>query len=192
MKRLQIVGRKKSGKTGLLVRLIPLLQGRGLRVGSVKHSSHPHPLDREGSDSWLHRKAGAERTLAVTAVAGTLHFSLPESEPEIEGLIDRFLGELDLVLIEGWAQLAGPKIEVLPADKQGRLREPRVAPGELVAVVLSPGVQPEAAQLAQRGLRLARGSDQVGQAEAIPCFLWHETAAVAEWISRWYAEGREA
>ena len=56
VKALQIVGRKKSGKTSLLVRLIPLLQAQGLRVGTVKHSSHPHALDREGSDSWLHRK----------------------------------------------------------------------------------------------------------------------------------------
>ena len=65
MKTLQIVGRKKSGKTSLVVRLIPLLQAHKLRVGTVKHSSHPHPLDREGSDSWLHRNAGAEATLAI-------------------------------------------------------------------------------------------------------------------------------
>ncbi|MCK4413087.1 MAG: molybdopterin-guanine dinucleotide biosynthesis protein B [Candidatus Eisenbacteria sp.] len=226
MKRLQVVGRKKSGKTGLVVRLIPLLQGRGLRVGSIKHSSHPHPLDREGSDSWLHRKAGAGKTLAITAVAGTLHFSLPEEEQDIQALIDRFLGDLDLVLIEGWAQLAGPKIEILPADKQGRLREPRVrGSGELLAVVLSPGVKPELGELERLGLRMARGEGAHGgggqgegkqgksgqgedagergvgdaavhsrrgegtkgsESSAIPCFLWHEVAAVAESIMRWY------
>ena len=184
MKLLQIVGRKKSGKTGLLVRLIPLLQGRGLRVGSVKHSSHPHPLDREGSDSWLHRKAGAQKTLAISAVAGSLHFSLPEDEQDIQGLIDNTLGDLDLVLVEGWTQLAGPKIEVLPADKQGHLREPRVkAAGESLAVVISPGLKPERDELKRLGLRLERGA---GETAAVPCFLWHEVAAVAELIMRWY------
>ena len=125
MKALQVVGRKKSGKTGLVVRLVPLLQARGLRVGTVKHSSHPHPLDREGSDSWLHRRSGAEATLAITAAAATLHFGLPESEENIQALVERHLGHLDLVIIEGWSEREGPKIEVIPADKEGRPREPR-------------------------------------------------------------------
>jgi molybdopterin-guanine dinucleotide biosynthesis protein MobB len=184
VRRLQIVGRKKSGKTGLLVRLLPLLQARGLRVGSVKHSSHPHPLDREGSDSWLHRKAGAEKTLAITAVAGSLHFALPAGEEEIRKLVDHFLGDLDLVLIEGWAQLAGEKIEVLPADKQGRLRDPRVPPEELLAVVLSPGVQASPETLARLGLVAAGAA--AGDATARPCFSWQEAAAVADMIVRWH------
>lgn len=186
MRRLQIVGRKKSGKTGLLVRLLPLLQARGLRVGSVKHSSHPHPLDREGSDSWLHRKAGADRTLAITAVAGSLHFALPADEQQIQHLLDHFLGDLDLVLVEGWAQLAGEKIEVLPADKQGRLREPRVLPEELLAVVLSPGLQAPPEELARLGLVAAGEGATAGDSTARPCFAWGEAAAVAEWIVRWY------
>jgi pyruvate/2-oxoglutarate dehydrogenase complex dihydrolipoamide dehydrogenase (E3) component len=119
---------------------------------------------------------------AVTLVQRNEHL-VPEEEPEIQALVGRFLGDLDLVLIEGWAQHAGPKIEVLPADKEGRLREPRVKPPELLAVVLSPGVKAEEGELARLGLRLARGAGE--EASGAPCFLWHEVAALAEWISRW-------
>jgi len=215
VKAIQIVGRKKSGKTGLTVRLIPLLQRAGLRVGTVKHSSHPHPLDREGSDSWLHRKAGAEATLGITAVAGTLHFDLPKDEEAVEELIGRFLGDLDLVLIEGWSQRKGAKIEVLPADKEGKLREPRhLESGELIAVVLGPGVKADENALEGWGLRLQRkgasahaGADagselssargradegseaSKGQREAIPAYMWEDCAGVAEIILSWFAAG---
>ena len=100
MRRLQIVGRKKSGKTSLVCRLIPLLRARGLRVGSIKHSAHPHSLDREGSDSWRHREAGAEITLGITEATVSVHLPLPGDDAALESLIERELGGLDLVLIE--------------------------------------------------------------------------------------------
>lgn len=175
MKLLQIVGRKKAGKTGLVVRLIPLLRARGLRVGSIKHSSHPHSLDREGSDSWRHREAGAEATMGITAAAISVQLPLPSSQAETDALIQREMAGCDLVLIEGWAERGGPKIEVLPADAQGRPREPRVRDsGELLAVVLAPGLRPEAPVLE-------------GMALTVPCFLWNDTEAVADLVIAWYA-----
>jgi len=188
MKALQVVGRKKSGKTGLVVRLVPLLQARGLRVGTVKHSSHPHPLDREGSDSWLHRRSGAEATLAITAAAATLHFGLPESEENIQALVERHLGHLDLVIIEGWSEREGPKIEVIPADKEGRPREPRhLESGELLAVVLGPHLRASAESLAQWKLELrAGGPEAKASAGHIPAFLWEDAQAVAELVLAWW------
>jgi molybdopterin-guanine dinucleotide biosynthesis protein MobB len=177
---LQIVGRKKSGKTGLVVRLIPLLQEQGIRVGSVKHSSHPHPLDREGSDSWRHREAGSDATLAITAAAASFHFSLPEGAAEIEGLVERYLGSLDLVLIEGWAERRGAKIELLPPDKEGNPRASRFPEtDDLIAVVLSPGYRPSAELLAGHGLALAGGA-------GIPCFYWNDVRLVAEFVLGWW------
>jgi len=187
MRALQIVGRKKSGKTGLVVRLVPLLQARGLHVGTVKHSSHPHPLDREGSDSWLHRRAGAEVTLAITAAAATLHFGLPENEQDIQALVEKHLGHLDLVLIEGWSGRPGPKIEVLPADKEGRVREPLYGGnGELLAVVLAPHVRASEERLAQLGLEARAEGDAPARASSIPAFRWEEAQAVADFIFAWH------
>jgi molybdopterin-guanine dinucleotide biosynthesis protein B len=44
MNTLHIVGRKNHGKTTLLVALLAELTGRGLRVGSIKHTSHLYDL----------------------------------------------------------------------------------------------------------------------------------------------------
>lgn len=178
MKTLQIVGRKKSGKTGLIVDLIPRLQRRGLRVGSVKHSTHPYPLDREGTDSWRHREAGAEFTMMITAAAVSLHFAAPEDPGELERLIDRYFGSMDIVLIEGWTGRPGPRIEVLPADGAGNPREPRGA-GDLIAVVLAPGVEPAPDGLAAMGLTHESRRDSTS---GLPCFYWRDMDAIAEFV----------
>jgi molybdopterin-guanine dinucleotide biosynthesis protein B len=151
------------------------LQARGLRVGSIKHSAHPHSLDREGSDSWRHRAAGAEATIGITAAAISVQLPLPASPAETDALIQREMTGLDLVLIEGWSERRGAKIEVLPADGQGRPREPRCREdGELLAVVLAPGLRPEASVLEAMGL-------------TVPCFHWDEGDAVADLVIAWYA-----
>ena len=47
------------GKTTLLIELVEELTRRGVRVGTIKHSSHSHELDTPGKDSFRHRQAGA-------------------------------------------------------------------------------------------------------------------------------------
>ena len=214
MKTLQIVGRKNSGKTGLLVRLLPLLRERGLRVGSVKHSSHPYSLDRPKSDSARHREAGAEATLVITAAAIALHLPIAVDEAGIEDLVHHFLGSLDLVLIEGWAQRRGPKIEVIPPDKQGAPRPPRHLEGsELLALVLAPNYRPSDDQLVAAGFHPHTGVTEppagtaadtaagtpadiaagtaAGIPAGIPCFRWEDTGPVADLVMGWYAASEE-
>ena len=53
-----------TGKTTLLVRLIPLLKQQGVRVAMVKHAHHEFDIDIPGKDSYELRKAGAEQMLA--------------------------------------------------------------------------------------------------------------------------------
>jgi molybdopterin-guanine dinucleotide biosynthesis protein len=119
-----------------------------------------------------HREAGAEVTLVITAAAGALHFALPNGAPAQEALVEQTMGDLDLVLIEGWKERKGPKIEVVPADKQGHPRAPLFVESEdLLAVVLSPGLgeTPE----------LPAGT---------PCFRWDEAAQVAKMVLAWFKE----
>lgn len=106
-----------------------------------------------------HREAGSEATLVITAAAVALHFPVPEDPGP---LIERFLGDLDLVLIEGWKERPGTKIEVVPADRKGHPREPVHA--GLLAVVSSPGLRE----------RVDGG------------FLWDEVDRVADVIWEWY------
>ncbi len=53
------VGWSGSGKTTLLVQLLFALRSLGLKVAVVKHSAHPHPLHKPGSDTELLEKAAA-------------------------------------------------------------------------------------------------------------------------------------
>ncbi|CAN0549460.1 unnamed protein product, partial [Laminaria digitata] len=54
-----ITGWSGSGKTALIVRLIPELASRGYRVATVKHAHHAFDIDTPGKDSYQHREAGA-------------------------------------------------------------------------------------------------------------------------------------
>ena len=50
-----IVGRKNSGKTHLVTRLVRAAVARGLAVSTVKHAHHAFDVDQPGKDSWMHR-----------------------------------------------------------------------------------------------------------------------------------------
>ena len=62
-----IVGRKNSGKTHLVTRLVRLASQRGLRVSTIKHAHHSFDIDHPGKDSHLHREAGAHEVLVASA-----------------------------------------------------------------------------------------------------------------------------
>jgi len=107
-----IVGWSGSGKTSLLVALLPLLRARGLAVSTMKHAHHRFDLDRPGKDSFRHREAGASEVLVVTAARWVLmHESREAAEPTIEALIER-MTPVDLLLIEGFKTHPHPKLEI--------------------------------------------------------------------------------
>ena len=60
-----IMGKKKSGKTTVLVGVIEELSRRGRRVAAVKHDMHGFELDVAGTDTDRLRRAGA----VVTAIS---------------------------------------------------------------------------------------------------------------------------
>jgi molybdopterin-guanine dinucleotide biosynthesis adapter protein len=111
MKRIHIVGRKNHGKTTLMVDLLRELTRRGLRVGSIKHSSHSHELDTPGKDSFHHHQAGAEPTAVVTPDRVGLYLSRDTHGDFYEQLAPMY-ANCDLVLVEGHIDGLGPKIEV--------------------------------------------------------------------------------
>lgn len=118
---LGIVGPSGAGKTALLCRLLPELAVAGLRVGVIKQASARFDLDEPGRDSDRLRRAGLARTL-VAAVGQTalIEERDPACQPGDCELADALgwldVGALDLVLVEGFARAALPKLEVLRAD----------------------------------------------------------------------------
>ena len=112
MKILFIVGRKKTGKTTLIERLLSGLKARGYRLGSIKHTSHDHQFDREGSDSYRHARAGAETTLLISPNTIAC-FSVSLRKRKLDQLLDFLFRDCDLIIGEGFRESPYPKIEVL-------------------------------------------------------------------------------
>lgn len=107
-----IAGWKNSGKTTLTERLVAELSGRGLAVATVKHAHHSFDIDKEGTDSHRHRKAGAREVAIVSRTRWALMHELAnEEEPRLDDILAR-LSPADLVLVEGYKREAHPKIEV--------------------------------------------------------------------------------
>lgn len=115
-----ITGWKNSGKTLLTTRLISHFTQKGLRVGAIKHAHHSFEIDHEGRDSFRMREAGARQIAVVSKFRWALVCELePEPEPRFETILEQFRG-FDLVLAEGYKQLAFPKIEARSSFQETR------------------------------------------------------------------------
>lgn len=127
-----IVGRSNTGKTTLIEKMIPELNRRGYRVATVKHTVHGFDIDREGKDSWRHKKAGAR----ITVIASQDKVALLEDvdrDYEIEELRNKYITGVDIILVEGFKKNPFPKIEVI---RSGLKQEPlRAQEDNLIAVV---------------------------------------------------------
>jgi len=112
MKIFGIAGFKNAGKTTLIVELIGALRQRGLRVGTVKHAHHEFDIDHPGKDSYQHREAGAEEVVVVSSRRWAHIKELDRSaEPTLTEIL-KHLGDLDIVLIEGYKHGSHPKLEL--------------------------------------------------------------------------------
>ncbi len=115
-----ITGWKNSGKTLLTTRLISHFTNKGLRVGAIKHAHHSFEIDHEGRDSYKMREAGARQVAVVSRFRWAMIAELePEPEPCFETILEQFRG-FDLVLAEGYKQLAFPKIEARSSFQETR------------------------------------------------------------------------
>lgn len=106
-----ITGWKNSGKTTLTVKLVTELTRRGWKVSTIKHAHHDFDIDKEGTDSYRHRKAGAGEVAIVSGRRWALMHELTnEDEPSLTTIVER-LSPCDLILIEGYKREGHKKIE---------------------------------------------------------------------------------
>ncbi|MGH7713793.1 MAG: molybdopterin-guanine dinucleotide biosynthesis protein B [Gemmatimonadaceae bacterium] len=109
---LTVVGRKHSGKTTLVVRLAAELHRRGHRVMTIKHGAHTFNIDPNTTDTYRHYHEGnAERVV----MAAPDKFALVQRWSDELGpreIAERYLGEADVVLCEGFKASDLPRIEV--------------------------------------------------------------------------------
>ena len=103
-----------TGKTSLLVKILPLLGNRGVRVGVIKHAHHTFDIDHEGKDSYELRKAGAKQMLIGSDRRWAL---MVETEKSTGNILNDFIRKLDhenldLILVEGFKPEKIAKIEL--------------------------------------------------------------------------------
>lgn len=121
-----IVGMSGSGKTELLVKLIPELIGRGIEVSTIKHTHHNVEIDKPGKDSYRHRKSGAKQVMVASSGRWSLVRELHDMpEPSLEELLEK-MEPVDLLLVEGFKREGHDKLEVFRHDHEQEL----LAPGD--------------------------------------------------------------
>ena len=134
---LSIVGKSGSGKTTLIEKLLPELKNRGYRIGTIKHAAHEVDMDKEGKDSWRHRKAGADTVLDVSPRTIAI-IKTPADRKPID--FEKYFDDVDLVLTEGFKSGDKPKIEIFRPEAHRELLCRDDA--QLVAVVTDAAINP--------------------------------------------------
>lgn len=136
-----VLGPRKSGKTSVVCRLIEILS-KSLRVAAIKHvgGGHEFEVDVPGKDSWRMRRAGAE----IVAVVSDRRLAVIQecrSPPSLDVLLEMItrLSAPDLVIVEGFSSLLGPRedvVKILVARSESEAREflSRVR-GEVLGIV---------------------------------------------------------
>jgi molybdopterin-guanine dinucleotide biosynthesis adapter protein len=135
-----ITGWKNSGKTTLTEKLVAELTRRGYSVSTVKHAHHSFDIDREGTDSFRHRAAGASEVAIVSGNRWALVHELSgRAEPSLGEILAR-LSPCDIVLVEGYKRGPHQKIET---RRLGAKDTAPLAPGDpnIVAVAADHAIQ---------------------------------------------------
>lgn len=106
------IGRSGAGKTTLILDAINELQRRGFTVSAIKRAHDGFDMDTQGKDSWRMREAGCHDVMVVGDRRwALLHEFRDEPEPSPVELASR-LGNVDLVVVEGFRRAPIPLIEV--------------------------------------------------------------------------------
>lgn len=115
-----IVGKSDSGKTTLIEKLLPELTKRGYRIATVKHDTHGFEVDREGKDSWRHKKAGAF-AVVISSPKKIALIREVERDLKLEEIREKFIQDVDLIISEGYKKDVQPKIEIFRREKHENL-----------------------------------------------------------------------
>ncbi len=105
------VGRSNTGKTTVIEQLIPILREAGLRVAVIKHHHRDFDIDKPGKDTYRYKQAGARITILTSPHKIAVVEDI-DVEPRLNAIVERFIQDADLLIVEGYKKESIPKIEV--------------------------------------------------------------------------------
>lgn len=116
------IGWHDSGKTTLTKKVVRELTLLGYRVAVIKSSNDPGiQFDTPGTDTFLHKEAGAESVMLVAPDQMVLQTG--NSDLTLRTLAHRYFPDVDIVVGEGFKKAKKiPKIEVF-RERDEKLRE---------------------------------------------------------------------
>lgn len=112
-----------TGKTVLIEGLIKEIKNRGYTVATIKHDVHGFDIDKEGKDTWRHRKAGAEAVIISSKERMALIREVQEEVP-LEELIKQ-VEDFDFIIIEGYKKSKYRKLEVYRQGISNKIITPK-------------------------------------------------------------------
>tara|TARA_B100001123_G_C15203495_1_gene984312 strand:- start:611 stop:1105 length:495 start_codon:yes stop_codon:yes gene_type:complete len=108
-----IVGWKNSGKTRLIKELIKYFSSKKYKVATIKHAHHNFEIDKVGTDSFAHRKAGANEILISSSKRwAKINEISYRNELKLNDLLTK-IENSEIVLVEGFKKENHKKIEVV-------------------------------------------------------------------------------
>ena len=105
------IGKKKSGKTTVVLGVTEELRRRGYRLAVLKHDTHGFEVDVPGTDSYRFREAGTE-VVGISSPDKYVWQCGVEEERPLGELMRQIREPVDLVITEGFKRQDAPKIEV--------------------------------------------------------------------------------
>jgi molybdopterin-guanine dinucleotide biosynthesis protein MobB len=124
------IGKKKSGKTTVLLGVVAELRRRGYRVAVIKHDTHGFEVDVPGTDSYRFREIGAE-VVGISSPDQYVWLNTIQEERGLQDLVRQIREPVDLVITEGFKKQDAPKIEV---SRRARSTELVSTPDELIGI----------------------------------------------------------
>jgi molybdopterin-guanine dinucleotide biosynthesis protein len=124
------IGKKKSGKTTVVLGVIRELRSRGYRVAALKHDTHGFEVDIPGTDSYRFREMGAE-VVGISSPDKYVWVNSCREEPPLGELARQIREPVDLIITEGFKRQDAPKIEV---SRRARSTELVSTPDELIGI----------------------------------------------------------
>lgn len=124
------IGKKKSGKTTVVLGVIGELRSRGYRVAALKHDTHGFEVDIPGTDSYRFREMGAE-VVGISSPDKYVWVNSCQREQSLGELARQIREPVDLIITEGFKRQDAPKIEV---SRRARSTELVSTPDELIGI----------------------------------------------------------